>query len=62
MDREGDNYELFADLIHHGDRFVVRLNYDRNLITESAPEVPATVQAARPPHGKRSTNPVLSRA
>src|SRR5712692_3887610 len=50
MDREGDNYELFADLIHHGDRFVVRLNYDRNLITESAPEVPATVQAARPPH------------
>ena len=50
MDREGDNYELFTDLIHHGDRFVVRLNYDRHLITDGAPDVPATVQAAMPPH------------
>lgn len=50
MDREGDNYELFADLIEHGDRFVVRLNHDRHVITEGAPEAPATVHAARPAH------------
>lgn len=48
MDREGDNYELFTDLIQHGDRFVVRLNYDRHLITDSATDVPATVNAAMP--------------
>lgn len=46
MDREGDNYELLADLIAHGDRFVVRLNYDRKLKAES--DAPATVIAARP--------------
>lgn len=46
MDREGDNYELFTDLIQHGERFVVRLNYDRRLITDGATDVPATVNAA----------------
>lgn len=45
MDREGDNYELLTDLIQHGDRFVVRLNYDRRLITEGATDAPATVNA-----------------
>lgn len=50
MDREGDNYELFTDLIQHGDRFVVRLNYDRRLITNGAPDAPATLNAAMPPH------------
>lgn len=48
LDREGDNYELFTHLIQHGDRFVVRLNYDRRLSTESEPEAPATLNAAMP--------------
>lgn len=34
MDREGDNYELFADAIQRGERFVIRLNYDRRLATD----------------------------
>ena len=48
MDREGDNYELFADLVQQADRFVVRLNYDRKLIATQAPHAPETVEAARP--------------
>lgn len=32
MDREGDSYELFADMFGHADRFVVRLNHDRCLV------------------------------
>lgn len=47
MDREGDNYELFADLMAHHDRFVVRLNYDRKLV-RGALHDPETVDAARP--------------
>jgi hypothetical protein len=31
MDREGDSYELFAALIAHGDRCVVRVRYDRQI-------------------------------
>lgn len=34
MDREGDSYELFADLIEHRDRFVVRMNHDRRLVVD----------------------------
>lgn len=34
MDREGDSYELFAGMLAHGDRFVVRLAYDRRVIPE----------------------------
>jgi hypothetical protein len=48
MDREGDNYELFTALIEHGDRFVVRLNYDRHLATAEEATAPATINAARP--------------
>jgi hypothetical protein len=48
MDREGDNYELFAELIEHSDRFVIRLHYDRHLLTTGATEEPATILAARP--------------
>jgi hypothetical protein len=33
MDRAGDSYELFADLIQHADRFVVRLTHDRRVVT-----------------------------
>jgi hypothetical protein len=47
MDREGDNYELLAHLIQHADRFVVRLNYDRQLIAERT-DAPATLNAAMP--------------
>jgi hypothetical protein len=47
MDREGDNYELLTHLLQHGDRFVVRLNYDRRLITGTA-DAPATLNAAMP--------------
>lgn len=31
MDREGDNFELFATLSSHNDRFVIRLGHDRRL-------------------------------
>lgn len=48
MDREGDNYELLSDLVQHADRFVVRLTYDRKLITTAASDAPETVEAARP--------------
>lgn len=33
MDRAADSYELFADLMAHGSRFVVRLNHDRRVVT-----------------------------
>ena len=33
MDRAGDSYELFATMRQHGDRFVVRLNHDRRVLT-----------------------------
>lgn len=33
MDRGADSYELFAALIAHGDRFVVRLTHDRRVVT-----------------------------
>jgi hypothetical protein len=32
MDREGDSYQLFADLMARGDRFIVRLQHDRRVI------------------------------
>lgn len=32
MDREGDNYALFADMITSANRFVVRLSHDRCLV------------------------------
>jgi hypothetical protein len=47
MDREGDNYELFSALIDHDERFVIRLHYDRHLITDGLAPAPATVRAAR---------------
>jgi hypothetical protein len=34
MDREGDSYELFATLMQHGDRFVVRLTHDRRVVSD----------------------------
>ena len=34
MDREGDSYELLAALVTHGDRFVVRLHYDRRVVPD----------------------------
>jgi hypothetical protein len=34
MDREGDSYELLAALIAHGDRGVVRVRYDRQVVAE----------------------------
>ena len=34
MDRAGDSYELFADLLTHHDRFVVRLKHDRQVETD----------------------------
>jgi hypothetical protein len=48
MDREGDNYELLAHLLHHQERFVVRLHYDRRLSGEANADAPATLDAARP--------------
>jgi hypothetical protein len=33
MDREGDSYELFAALAAHRDRAVVRLHYDRTVVS-----------------------------
>jgi len=37
MDRGADSYELFAALIAHGDRFVVRLTHDRRVVTDAGP-------------------------
>ncbi len=47
MDREGDNYELFSALVEQGERFVIRLHYDRKLILENVAAAP-TLTAARP--------------
>lgn len=35
MDRGADSYELFAAMITHGDRFVVRLHHDRRVMTDA---------------------------
>lgn len=45
MDRGADNYELFAALVTHGDRFVVRLAQDRSVAT---PDGTDTLTAAAP--------------
>jgi hypothetical protein len=37
MDRAGDSYELFAEMLKHGDRFVIRLNHDRRVVTNDGP-------------------------
>jgi hypothetical protein len=34
MDREGDSYELFAGMLEPQDRFVIRLNHDRRLVSD----------------------------
>ncbi len=38
MDREGDSYELLAALTAHGDRYVVRVHYDRSVVTADVNE------------------------
>jgi hypothetical protein len=43
MDRAGDSYELFADLLQHDDRFVVRLNHDRHVETDDGAGLLSTV-------------------
>jgi hypothetical protein len=43
MDRAGDSYELFADLLAHDDRFVVRLNHDRQVATADGAGTLSTV-------------------
>jgi hypothetical protein len=46
MDREGDSYELFAAMIAHGDRFVVRLNHDRRLLPDAEAAAPERLSEA----------------
>lgn len=48
MDREGDSYELFADLIQHGDRFVVRLTHDRRVVPDGTPGAPDKLSEVLP--------------
>ena len=48
MDREGDNYELFSALVTAGERFVIRVQYDRTLVPGDAADAAATLLAARP--------------
>jgi IS4 transposase len=48
MDREGDSYELFAALVEHGDRFVVRLNHDRLVAPDTATTAPRTLNGVLP--------------
>lgn len=48
MDREGDSYELFAQLVQHGDRFVIRLNHDRLVVPDSTPTAPRTLNGVLP--------------
>jgi len=45
MDRGADSYELFAALLGHGERFVVRLSHDRRVLTR---EGPGSLHAAVP--------------
>jgi hypothetical protein len=47
MDRGADSYELFADLVTHGDRFVVRLAQDRSVVTDDG--LAATLTVLVPP-------------
>ena len=44
MDRAGDNYELFAHLRTHHDRFVVRLTHDRQVETADGAGTLSTVR------------------
>jgi hypothetical protein len=46
MDREGDSYELFATLLAHGDRCVVRMRYDRQ-VDGAASSTPTRVSDLR---------------
>lgn len=46
MDREGDSYELFAALTAHGDRCVVRVHYDRQVVSSATTE-PTRLSDAR---------------
>ncbi len=48
MDREGDSYELLATMVTHGDRFVVRLHYDRRVVPDEAATAPARLREALP--------------
>ena len=48
MDREGDSYELFAALVQHDDRFVVRLNHDRRLMPTADDSTPDRLSEALP--------------
>lgn len=47
MDREGDSYELLSELVATHERFVIRVNYDRSLVTERQ-GAPPTILSARP--------------
>lgn len=50
MDREADDYALFAHLVTKGDRFVIRLQYDRVLSgarTELAKHLSDSIEGAR---------------
>lgn len=46
MDREGDSYELLAALTAHGDRCVIRVRYDRQVVSAETPE-PTRLSEAR---------------
>ena len=47
MDRGADSYELFAALVQHQDRFVVRLTHDRRVVREDG--APGRLADAGPP-------------
>ena len=49
MDREGDSYELFADLVEHGDAFVIRVHYDRRIAAADGVKTPDTLHGTTPP-------------
>ncbi len=48
MDREGDSYELLAALATHGDRFVVRLHYDRRVVPDGEATASCRLRQALP--------------
>ena len=48
MDREGDSYELLATLTTHGDRFVVRLHYDRRIVPDGEATAPGRLREVLP--------------
>lgn len=57
MDRAGDSYELFSDMVADHDRFIVRVAHDRRVVTADGRTV--TMRAAVPPTEASAERPAV---